>query len=36
MSRHARASVANHSLADGAARFLHGVDAAVPAMGAVR
>jgi len=36
MSRHARASVANHSLADGAARFLHGVDAAVATMGAVR
>ena len=31
MSRHARASVANHSLTVGAARFLQGVDAAVPA-----
>lgn len=36
MSRHARASVAQHSLTDGAARFLQGVDAAVPAMGAAR
>jgi glycosyltransferase involved in cell wall biosynthesis len=30
MSRHARASVANHSLSAGAARFLQGVDAAMP------
>jgi glycosyltransferase involved in cell wall biosynthesis len=37
MSRHARASVAGHSLAHGATRFLHGVDAAMPATdGAVR
>ena len=36
MSRHARASVANHSLTIGAARFLQGVDAAIPAVGAVR
>ena len=35
MSRHARASVANHSLTHGAARFLEGVDRAVPAMRAV-
>jgi glycosyltransferase involved in cell wall biosynthesis len=34
MSRHASASVRSHSLGDGAARFLSGVDAAVPAMGA--
>ncbi|HEX6164101.1 MAG TPA: glycosyltransferase family 4 protein [Vicinamibacterales bacterium] len=36
MSRHARASVAAHSLSDGARRFLSGVEAAVPAMGAAR
>lgn len=36
MSRHARASVANHSLTTGAARFLQGVEAAMPVMGAVR
>jgi glycosyltransferase involved in cell wall biosynthesis len=36
MSRHARASVAAHTLGDGAARFLAGVDAAVPVMGGVR
>ncbi len=36
MSRHARASVAGHSLAHGATRFLQGVDAAIPAVGAVR
>jgi hypothetical protein len=31
MSRHARASVAGHSLAHGATRFLDGIDAAMPA-----
>jgi glycosyltransferase involved in cell wall biosynthesis len=36
MSRHARASVAAHSLTHGATRFLQGVDAAIPAMGGVR
>ena len=36
MSRHARASVANHSLTIGASRFLQGVDAAVAAAGVVR
>ncbi|MBY0493710.1 MAG: glycosyltransferase family 4 protein [Cyanobacteria bacterium] len=36
MSRHGRASVADHSLSRGASRFLHGVDAAVPAMEGVR
>lgn len=36
MSRHARASVASHSLAAGAARFLQGVDAATPVIGATR
>ena len=36
MSRHARASVANHSLADGATRFLHGVDAAMASDGSGR
>ena len=33
MSRHARASVAAHSLQNGAARLLSGVDAVVPAGG---
>jgi glycosyltransferase involved in cell wall biosynthesis len=36
MSRHARASVAGHSLSDGAARFLDGVDMAIPVPGGVR
>ena len=36
MSRHARASVASHSLSDGAERFLRGVADAVPAMGVRR
>ena len=36
MSRHARASVVDHSLARGAARFLHAVDAAMPTLEAGR
>jgi hypothetical protein len=35
MSRHARASVAGHSLALGATRFLHGVDASMHAAAGV-